>query len=96
LIGGYTTYDRAHNEAALMSILAEWQSSDDYATRIADLKNGGGLNGSNVLVLGTTVKDDGAFNTLTGGAPVLPGDLDWFFQGLHDSILNYEAGEQVN
>jgi Ca2+-binding RTX toxin-like protein len=96
LIGGYTTYDQAHNEAALMSILAEWQSGDSYATRIADLKTGGGLNGTNVLVLGTTVKDDGAFNTLTGGAPVIPGDLDWFFQGIHDSILNKENGEQVN
>lgn len=41
LIGGTTSFDT--NEAALMSILAEWQSANPYATRISHLKNGGGL-----------------------------------------------------
>jgi hypothetical protein len=95
LIGGFTVYDQAHNEAALMSILAEWQSGKSYAMRVSDLKFGGGLNGSNVLRLGTTVIDDGGFDSLTGGSHI-PGALDWFFQGIHDTIHNYEGGEQIN
>jgi hypothetical protein len=100
LIGGNTTYDQTHNLAALASILAEWQSTDTYAQRVADIKTGtaalGGqdLNGANTLVLGTTVKDDGSFNTLTGG--INPSDLDWFFKGIHDTLVNQEGGEQVN
>jgi hypothetical protein len=98
LIGGYTTYDTmtTANEKALMSILAEWQSADSYATRVSDLKNGGGLNGSAKLAFGTTVKDDLAADTLTGGAPVAAGLLDWFFQGLGDKLNGVEGGEQVN
>jgi hypothetical protein len=95
LIGGFTTFDQAHNEAALMSILAEWQSGKAYTTRVADLKFGGGLNGSNRLVLGLTVIDDGGADSLTGGSHI-PGALDWFFAGLHDTIHNYESGEQIN
>jgi Ca2+-binding RTX toxin-like protein len=95
LIGGSTTYDQAHNEAALMSILAEWQSGKSYATRLHDLKFGGGLNGSNTLVLGTTVLDDGGTDVLTGGN-FIPGALDWFFQGVHGTIHNYESPEQIN
>jgi hypothetical protein len=95
IIGGFTTYDQAHNEAALMSILDEWQSSKPYLTRIADLKFGGGLNGSNVLRLGTTVIDDGGTDSLTGGNSI-PGALDWFFAGVHDTLHNIEPGEQIN
>jgi hypothetical protein len=103
LIGGYTTYDQTHNLAALASILAEWQSTDSYATRVTAIKTGSGgldLNGSNTLVLGTTVKDPGSFDTLTGGPGFIPGTLeDWFFKGIHDTINNYESGppaEQIN
>jgi hypothetical protein len=95
LIGGFTVYDQAHNEAALMSILAEWQSGKSYAQRVFDLKFGGGLNGPNTLVLGKTVIDDGGSDTLTGGSHI-PGALDWFFAGVHDTIHNYEGGEQIN
>jgi hypothetical protein len=94
LIGGTTAYDA--NTTALMSILAEWQSSNSYATRISHLKNGGGLNGSNKLVLGSTVFDDGNANQLTGGSPVNIGALDWFFKGVHDHLSNVESGEQIN
>jgi hypothetical protein len=78
-----------------MAVLAEWQSADSYSTRISDIKNGGGLNGSNKLVWGTTVKDDGSANTLTGGIDV----VDWFFANQaagHDTIVNYQPGEQIN
>jgi hypothetical protein len=96
VIGGTTTFDTNH--AALMSILAEWQSRDSYATRLLDLRNGGGLNGSNRLIWATTVLDDGAADVLTGG----PG-LDWFFAnlgpaGVIDTITDRNNGgiEQVN
>jgi hypothetical protein len=62
---------------------------------VSDLKNGGGLNGSNTLGLGTTVIDDGSANSLTGGS-FLRGALDWFFQGTSDSLHNVESGEQIN
>ena len=90
IIGGSTSYDG--NNAALDSILAEWRSADDYATRINFIKNGGGLNGTNVLNLGTTVIDDLASNVLTGA----PGGKNWYFKGTKDTITDLQAGEQVN
>ena len=90
IIGGSTSYD--NNNAALDSILAEWRLADSYATRIADIKNGGGLNGTNVLNLGTTVVDDLAANILTGA----PGAKNWYFKGTKDSITDLQPGEQVN
>jgi hypothetical protein len=93
VIGGFTDFDSSSiaHDLALASILAEWQSSNLYKTRIGHIKNGGGLNGSNKFVFGVTVHDDGSANTLTGG----PGQ-DWFFRGAHDTITDLEAGEQVN
>jgi Ca2+-binding RTX toxin-like protein len=90
LIGGTTSYDSGHL-ANLLAILAEWQSADDYATRIAFLTNGGGHNGNNTLVFGGTVQDDGAVNMLTGN-----GATDWFFQGALDTLTDNLPGEQVN
>jgi hypothetical protein len=97
LISGTTNYDR--NQTALMLILKEWQRTDKtYSQRISDLKNGGGYNGTNKLIWGTTVQDDAAADTLTGGA-----GLDWFFanrgpSGVVDKItdLNNGGTEQVN
>jgi Ca2+-binding RTX toxin-like protein len=97
VIGGTTTFDT--NTKALASILKEWQRTDkNYSQRIADLKTGGGFNGNNLLVWGTTVLDNNAADTLTGG----PG-LDWFFcnlgpSGVIDTItdLNNGGTEQVN
>ena len=90
LIGGSTTLD--NNNAAFDAILAEWQSTtDNYATRINFIKNGGGLNGTNVLNLGTTVIDDLAANVLTGA-----GGSDWFFKGTNDTLTDRGPTEQVN
>jgi hypothetical protein len=92
-IGGYTDFDStgdAHDQA-LMSILAEWQSANSYATRISHILSGGGLNGSNKLVFGTTVHDDGNSSTLTGNT-----GSDWFFKGAHDTITDKATGERVN
>ena len=90
VIGGFSTFD--NNNAALDSILAEWQSAvDSYVTRINFIKNGGGLNGTNTLNLGTTVIDDLAANVLSGGA-----GNDWFFKGRNDGITDFATGERVN
>jgi hypothetical protein len=98
LIGGYTTYDTMStaNELALMSILAEWQSGDSYATRFQDIDTGtgGGLNGTAKLNFGTTVFDDASANVLT--AAVNPALLDWFFKGTKDKLNNFETGEHIN
>jgi hypothetical protein len=92
LVAGATTFDA--NETALNAILKEWQRIDkSYAGRIADLTNGGGFNGSNKLIWGSTVLDnDSAAATLTGG----PG-LDWFFanlgpSGIFDHITDLNTG----
>jgi hypothetical protein len=97
LIGDATTFDTMStaNENALMSILAEWQSANSYALRISHLKNGGGLNGTSKLILGTTVKDDLSVDQLTGGNFVAAA-LDWFFQSVGDALHNKETGEQIN
>jgi hypothetical protein len=97
LISGKTSFDAA--PSALLAFLSEWQRTDrTYAQRVADLKNGGGLNGTNRLVWGTTVLDDGAADMLTGAA-----GLDWYFAniagaGTRDTITdrNTPGPEQVN
>ena len=82
LIGGSTSYDTNH--AALLSIMQEWQRPDEtYSQRINDLKKGGGDNGTYKLIWGTTVKDDTAADTLTGG-----GGLDWFFAQLNAGFVD--------
>jgi hypothetical protein len=105
LIGDYTTFDTmtSAHEAALASILAEWQSADSYTDRFNDINKGttyvGGshLNGNNVLKWGTTVKDNGlpdAAATVT--AAVSGSALDWFFVDTNDLKVNFEPGEHVN
>jgi hypothetical protein len=101
LVGGYTRYDgmTAANEAALMSILAEWQSPDSLSTGFADIDTGtgGGLNGTNKLNWGTTVFDNGQANTLTAQAGSAA--VDWFFANTnigHTTIHNFEAAEHKN
>jgi Ca2+-binding RTX toxin-like protein len=87
LIGGTTAYDS--NVAALASILAEWGSADDYATRIARLAGSisGGLNGVYFLNA-NTVHDNDLADYLYGGA-----GLDWYFAGLMGVLFNKTTGE---
>jgi hypothetical protein len=91
VIGGFTNYDSssAANDLALEAILAEWQSGDSYATRVSKIK--AGLPGGYKLVWGTTVHDNRKAVTLTGG-----GGMNWFFKGTHDTITDYQNGEQIN
>jgi hypothetical protein len=93
LIGGYTRYDS--NTTALAYIMAEWDSSDSYSTRVSKISKGGGLNVAYVLN-GTTVSANGASNGFYGGA-----GLDWFFAHTAgkkikaDKISNQNRGETV-
>lgn len=77
LIGGTTDHDG--NAVALHSLLAEWNSSHDYGTRLAKLRSGGGLNGP-LRLDQTTVHDDAIPDTLLGGA-----GTDWFHARLDAS-----------
>jgi hypothetical protein len=92
LIGGYASYDS--NTTALAYIMAEWDSSDSYATRVKKINKGGGLNGS-YLLNSTTVFNNNWSDSLYGGA-----SLDWFFASTRgkknaDKIYNLASGETV-
>ena len=74
--------------------MSEWQRTDEtYAQRIANLRTGGGLNGSNNLILGQTVLGNAAADILTGGD-----GLDWFWSLPGDTITDLNRGglETVN
>jgi hypothetical protein len=102
IIAGKTNYDA--NITALASILAEWQSTSAYATRVSLLKNGGGLNGTNTLVLNQSV-----FCTSTVPGPrfgrgggngqstlVGNGGQNWFFTLYSSAIVDLNSTETVN
>jgi Ca2+-binding RTX toxin-like protein len=85
LIGGTSSHDG--NIAALNSIMAEWMSANAYSTRVANLLNGGGANGTIKLNTTTIQNDSSAADTLTGGT-----DSDWFFQSNADVLTDFNAG----
>jgi Ca2+-binding RTX toxin-like protein len=94
VIGGTTAWD--NNGTALNGIITEWTSLTPNADRINHIRNGGGINGSFTLKVGSgaTVFDDAAKDSLVGGS-----ERDWFFRratGTADSILGNIAGEEVN
>jgi uncharacterized delta-60 repeat protein len=96
LIAGTTAYDA--DQVALAAIMAEWNSGNNYATRVSNLRNGTGLNGGYVLrVAGdagvgvATVFDDDAVDNLRGQA-----GLDWFFANvLEDIVLDRNATSET-
>jgi hypothetical protein len=60
-----------------------------HAVRVANLTNGGGLNGTTVLNL-TTSFDDGVVDTLRGRT-----GLDWFFAAyLFDVLSDLNSGTE--
>ena len=71
LIGGTTDHDA--NDHALLMILAEWTRRTPVDDRIANLRDGGGLNGAILLSMDNTVHDDGDEDVLRGGS-----SSDWF------------------
>jgi hypothetical protein len=83
-IAGTTSFGT--NQAALASILAEWQRTDkSFQDRMSDLQTG-----ANGLVWGTTVFDNNKVNTLTGGA-----GQNWFFSGSLVGITNLKPTDQI-
>jgi len=76
LIGGTTAFDVNDDDVtadyadALLAILAEWNSSADYATRVANLDGSGpgGLNNGYFLTESVTVFTDGQPDKLTGSS----------------------------
>jgi Ca2+-binding RTX toxin-like protein len=87
LIAGNCTFynesTKVLNRAAIDALLAEWTRLDaDFATRVANLRNGGGLNGSTVLNSGTVLDDGTAIDSVLGSS-----DLDWFWANLSRDLL---------
>ena len=101
LIGGRTIYDidddhvAAGFDEALSAILAEWNSTRAYATRVANLRGTGSgprLNGFYFLKDAVTVLDDAMADTLTGSA-----GEDWFFyKSTQDKLTDRKSDELVN
>jgi hypothetical protein len=96
LIGGYSTYDS--NATALAYIMAEWDSSDSYSTRVSKISKGGGLNGYGLN--GSTVFDNSHTDYLYGYSLASGNSLDWFFahtRGKYnkDYIYNLMSAEKV-
>lgn len=92
LIGG--EIDFQGNSLHLRAILAEWTRTDldpatSYADRTDHLRNGGGLNGTTVL-LGNIIEDN-AMDQLRGG----DGD-DWYWTGLGDTASQVVGRESIN
>jgi hypothetical protein len=69
LLSGSTTYDSntSANIAALDAILAEWASSDLYATKISKINTGITVGSKTYALNATTVQSDGVANTLSDG-----------------------------
>ena len=94
VIGGTTSYD--NDPVALGAIIAEWGSSNSFATRVSNLSNGGGANGTFVLKNGVsaTVFDDNATDQMSGGT-----GRDWFFVrktgANHDSMLDFSSASDI-
>jgi uncharacterized delta-60 repeat protein len=98
LIAGFT--DRDANDAALCAIMAEWTSTRDFATRVANLRGGpgAGANRANgdVFLNPGTVHDEGLQDVLTGSA-----GMDWFLfnedgdGGAHDQATDMSTFETM-
>jgi hypothetical protein len=94
LIGGWTNYDLGSTGmtydqklAALEAIMAEWGSTDSYATRLSDL--GSLLNTNTVhdnIANGVDIVDQ-----LHGNASA----NDWFFAGPGDTVMGKNANDKT-
>jgi Ca2+-binding RTX toxin-like protein len=79
LIGGYTVYEGS--ALVFCALLQEWNSGEDYEARVARLR---------LLLNASTVFDDGDADMLTGSS-----GLDWFFDGIGDTITRVQNDEIV-
>jgi hypothetical protein len=101
IIGSYTTFDSGvaddnvlAQQAALLSVLSEWNSTQSIAVRRANLLGTGTgtnftnrRNGSNFFRLNETVFDDLDKDIVTGGVP----DADWFLLFGNDLAADFFA-----
>jgi Ca2+-binding RTX toxin-like protein len=89
LVAGTANYDA--NDAALLAILAEWNSSENYATRAADIQGAGNdplaQNGPYYLNA-ATVSSNGRVNHLVTG-----GGLAMFFRNSRDIVVGKTTAE---
>ncbi len=86
LVGGL--YLESTNRSAVNAIMNEWSRTDlEYAARVDNLLNGGGLNGG-FLLNATTVFDDNAKDTLKGKK-----GLDWFMANVDDDKTDSKLNE---
>ena len=89
MIAGSTGYDL--QDAALEAILDEWDRTDlNFSQRVADLENGTGRNGSDVLTLATVRSNDRA-NSITSNAS----GQSWIFARTSDTIFGRKSTDRV-
>ena len=79
LIGGTTQHDE--NDDALLAILAEWASETPIDTRIGNLLNGGGVNGT--VTLDEAHGDDEELDWVLGGS-----ESDWLWAFPLDQVID--------
>ena len=94
MIGGWTNYDLGSSGMtydrkliALEAIMAEWGSTDSYATRLSDLGS----------ILNTTTVHDNIANGV-GIVDTLSGNInanDWFFAGLDDTVTGKNGNDKT-
>jgi hypothetical protein len=85
LIGGATSYDAntSANIAALDAILAEWDSTDPYATKISKISSGVGSSDTDAFN-SSTVQPDTVASTLSDGTASTQNN--WFIVGPSDKV----------
>ena len=67
--------------------MAEWTSANNYATRVTNLLNGSGANGTTKLNASSAKNDSFATDSLTGGS-----EVDWFFESIGDVLTDITTG----
>jgi hypothetical protein len=85
---------KAWDRASLEALRSEWIRLDvDYTTRVNNLRNGTGSNGSAVLNASTVLTDGAAVDSLFGND-----GLDWFWKFGADTVadLNQGGTEEFN
>jgi Ca2+-binding RTX toxin-like protein len=89
LVGGTTLYDG--DLGKLAKIQKEWVRTDaGYSTRVTDLKNGGGLNGSVKLNATTAFGSSSIHDSLTGNS-----GSDLFFAAVPGDSLTDKGGSET-
>jgi Ca2+-binding RTX toxin-like protein len=92
LIGGTTDYD--FQDAALLALLDEWSSDDEYEIRVGKLRAGVALPDGTLIMLAAgedgTVHDDDEPDKLTGSS-----GLDWFFFDPDDDVTDRKDNEDT-